>query len=304
MPKPFKFRYVNEIAGGFVIAVIALVIGSIVVAGHAQRWFESVHRLTVSFPPEGSMGLQKGAEVQILGTTVGSVEEISVADDGSMAGRITVRGKFIRFVRADSQVIVKKKFAVAGDAYIEITKGTGPELPDNATLICLKDTEIMETIQDVVRQVREATVPAIEQVRKAIEEYTNLAKDLRDPEGNLQQLMAHLNEISRGLEKGEGTAGQLLRDPALANELHEITGKVNDSLAEVRKILGDVEQSTDVLKDEVKDLPGMVLQTREALRESEKLIVAVQKSWLLRKYVDATETTTLIPTAEVGGKPK
>ena len=37
MAKKFKFRYVNEIAGGFVILVAALLIVGVVVAGHAQR---------------------------------------------------------------------------------------------------------------------------------------------------------------------------------------------------------------------------------------------------------------------------
>lgn len=302
MAKPFKFRYVNEIAGGFVILVAALLIVGVVVAGHAQRWFEAVHELNIVFPPEGSLDLQKGSEVYILGTRVGSVDEITVADDGSMAGRISVRGNFIRFVRIDSQAIVRKKFGVAGDAYIEITKGSGAELPDDQSLICLKDVEIMETVQNLVQQFRDATLPAIEQLRKAVEEYTNLAADLRRPEGNLQQLLSHLNKITEGLEKGEGMAGRILRDPKMAEQLDGIMASIRSSLAEVKEIVSDLEDSADIVKDEMKDMPGVVLQTRETMRETEKLITAIQKSWLVRGNVEQPAATTLIPTKEVGGR--
>ncbi len=302
MAKPFKFRYVNEIAGGFVLLVAALLIVGVVVAGHAQRWFEAVHELNIVFPPEGSLDLQKGSEVYILGTRVGSVDEITVADDGSMAGRISVRGNFIRFVRTDSQAIVRKKFGVAGDAYIEITKGSGAERPDDQPLICLKDVEIMETVQNLVQQFRDATLPAIEQLRKAVEEYTNLAADLRRPEGNLQQLISHLDKIAEGLEKGEGMVGRVLRDPKMAEQLDGIMASIQSTLADVQKIVSDLEDSAGIVKDEMKDMPGVVLQTRETMRETEKLITAIQKSWLVRGNVEEPAATTLIPTQEVGGR--
>ena len=302
MPKPFKFRYVNEMVGGFVILVVALLIIGIVVAGHAQRWFESVHKVEIVFPPEGSLDLQKGSEVYILGTRVGAVDEITVADDGSMAGRISVRGQFFRFVRADSQAIVRKKFGIAGDAYIEVTKGTGAELSKGQALICLKDVEIMETIQNLVQQFRDATLPAIEQLRKAVEEYTNLAADLRKPEGNLQQLLTHLNKIAEGLEKGEGMVGQVLRNPATAEQLRSIMAKIESSLTDVKKVMSDIEESADIVKGEMQDVPGVVLQTRQTMEETEKLITAIQKIWLLRGHIEQPESTKLIPATEVGGE--
>ena len=266
-----------------------------------------MHRLTLQFPSEGSFGLKKGAEVQILGATVGVVEEIRVNADGSMEGEITIRGDFIRFVRSDSRAIARKKFAVAGDSYVEITRGVGEGLPEEgATMICEKDTEITETIGQVVQQVREVTLPAIEQVRLAIEEYTKLAADLRNPEGNLQQLLANLNQIMLGLEKGEGTAGQILRDPSMANELRQITVKINESLAEVRKILEDVKQTTarmpqtaESIGEEVENLPGLVLQTQKTLMETEKLIEGIQRHWLMRKYIEQTPASERIPPSAI-----
>lgn len=280
MNKPFKFRYVNEIVGGFVLLVVAALITGIILAGKAQEWFTPVYELRLSFPEEGSLGVQKGAEVQILGTTVGSVTGIRVREDGRMRGRLTVKGDFIRFVRLDSKAIVRKKYGIAGDAYVEITQGKGPERELEMPLVVSKDTEITEIAQDILKRLQETTVPAIE-------EYTALAADLRSTNGPLMKLLANLEQITAGLERGEGSAGQLLRDPALASELTRILEQVNTSLGEVQKILADVKATTAQLPAaaqtvgrEVEDLPGMVVQSQATLREAERLIQGIQQNWL------------------------
>ncbi|HBA82993.1 MAG TPA: hypothetical protein DCZ95_02760 [Verrucomicrobia bacterium] len=315
MAKPFKFRYVNEITGTFVLLVVFALVVGVIVAGHAQRWFEPVYRVNLVFPQEGSLGLQIGSEVQILGATVGSVEEIAVEDNGTMTGVITIRGSFFRFAREDSTAIAKKKFGIAGDAYVDITKGTNAPLPkSDATMTVTKDTELMETIQQVVDQLREAVLPTIEQARKAVEEYTKVAVSLHDPQGNLQQLLAHINQLAEGLQKGEGTVGQILRDPEMARQIQDMTKKLNQSLDDVQKILKDVQDTTkqlpamaETVGGEVSDLPGIVLQTQETMRETTRLIDAIQKHWLIKKYVDQTDPTTRIPPSHVeplsGGAP-
>lgn len=310
MPQPFKFRYVNEIAGVFVLLAVLLVIAGVLLAGHAQRWFEPVERLTLIFPEEGSLGLQKGAEVRILGARIGSVEEITVAEDGSMAGKLRLSGDLIRFIRADSKATVKKTFGIAGDAYVELTKGESPDPPPYDTLPCEKDTEITEVIENIISQVQTAVVPMIDQIRKAVEEYTNLAADMRSPEGNLQQLLGNLAGITAGIQKGEGAVGQILRDPDTSQQIRETIKGVNRSVEQLRRILADVQQATAKLpdiagtvSDQSKDLPELVLQTEDALRETTRLIEGLQKHWLIRKYVEQVEPVERIAPAAVGGAP-
>ena len=294
MNKPFKFRYVNEIVGAFVLVVVAALVVGIILAGRAQDWFEPVHVLRLNFPEEGSLGLQKGAEVQILGTTVGRVTGIRVRDDGRMRGRLTVKGDFIRFVRLDSKAVVKKKYAIAGDAYVEITQGRGPERELEMPLVVSKDTEITEIAQDILKRLQETTVPAIE-------EYTALAADLRSTNGPLMKLLAHLEQITAGLERGEGSAGQLLRDPTAANEIQRILAEVKDILADVKAATVQLPPVAGRVARETEDMPGVMLQTQETLREAERLIEGIQQHWLIRGYVPAPPSTEMIPASRATG---
>lgn len=294
MNKPFKFRYVNELVGSFVLLVVAALIAGIIFAGHAQDWFEPVNQIRLDFPEEGSLGLQKDSDIQILGTSVGRVGRIRVSDDGSMHATLEIKGSFIRFVRSDSRAIVKKKFGVAGDAYVEITQGRGAELGENPVMRAVKDTEITEIAQDILRQIQDATLPLLQ-------EYTKLAADLRDPNGPLMKLLANLDEISRGLAGGEGSAGQFLRDTKTVEEVDRI-------LAQVRAILADLKETTARLPPmaatvgrEVDALPGTVVQSQETLRETERLIEGIQQHWLIRKYVPSEQLPDMIPAIQAGG---
>ncbi|MCO5068064.1 MAG: MlaD family protein [Kiritimatiellae bacterium] len=294
MKKPFKFRHVNEIVGLFVLAVVAVLIAGIILAGRAQDWFEPVYRVRLDFPPEGSLGLQKGAEVQILGTRVGRVEGIRVWTNGTMHARLSIKGDFIRFVREDSKAIVKKKFGVAGDSYVEITEGRGEELGERPALPALKDTEITEVAQTILKQIQEAILPLLES-------YTKLAQSLQDENGPLMKLLANLETVSRGLAEGEGSAGQLLRDPKAAEEIEHILEQVKAILADLKETSARLPPMAATVGREVDALPGTVVQSQETLRETERLIEGIQQHWLIRNYIPSTKLPDMIPALEAGG---
>lgn len=190
MKKPFKFRYVNEIVGGFILLVIAALLTGVILAGLAQQWFEPKLELRIRFPPEGSAGIKKGAEVVIMGTLVGTVDRVIVEDDGSMEGVLSIQQEFARFIRDDSRAVLKKKFGVAGDAFVEITKGDGSVLQD----------AMLPTAAEIDADLVVALQALLEQVHKAVEEYGGLAADLRQPGGHAQQTLLQTQDTLREAE--------------------------------------------------------------------------------------------------------
>lgn len=304
--KPFQFRYVNEIVGGFVLVVLALLVVALLVAGRAQGWFEPVHRIHLDFPPQGSLDLQVGAPVKILGATVGRVEAINVDEDGFMTGEMTVKGDFYLFVRSDSRAIVKKAFGIAGDAYIEITKGKGPPLPESAGLVASKDTDLNEMLEELLGQVRESIVPLLDSIQQAVDEYGGLARDLRDDQKPMQQMLDNLEGITRKLDEGKGPAGRLVNDEEMAAGIERTVMQVQATLEELQIVLAHVREATAELPamartvgGEVEDLPGTVRMTQETLRETEKLLEGIQRHWLIRKYIPNEQQSPLIPVFDI-----
>lgn len=294
MKKPFKFRYVNEIVGAFVLLVLFLLIAGIIITGRAQGWFEPSYEIRAEFPDEGTMELRRGSEVRVMETPAGMVADVGPREDGVMEAVLRVRGRFFQYIRDDSTGIVKRAFGVAGDAFVEITRGRGNPLPEEGAYIpIVRDTELLDLAESLLEEVRATTVPAIEQLQRLLEEYTGLAQDVRDPEGDVQQLLASLNRIVQGLEEGEGAAGKLLRDPAMAAEVETMVASAHDSLREVNNILANVAeatekmpQMTDRVAGELEDVPGLLYQTQATLQEAEILIEGIQRHWLIRRHID------------------
>lgn len=308
--KPFRFRYVNEIAGVFVLVTIVLVAAGVLLVGRAQQWFEPTKEIRITFPKEGTFGLQQGSNVELLGTSIGRVDRIYVDEYGAMHALLRVRGQFLRFIRADSVAVVKKQFGIAGDSFIEITAGAAAPLPEEgATLPVRKDTELIELVTEIAGQLQAAVLPLLEETERTLAEYRRVAASLHDPEGELQRTLAGVRSIVEGIERGEGAVGRVLRDPTLALEAEAILGRVREmtaqlesSLKKVDAILEDVRQAAgalpeaaETLRGELRDAPGLVLQTQATLREAEQILAGLQEHWFLRRYMNRPPPIEALP---------
>ncbi len=317
MKQRFKFRHVNEITGIFVILVAVVLIAAIVWTGYRQRWFRGTVTLRIVLPEAGAAGIRQGSEVYFLGTLVGTVFDVVVDATGRMEAWTSIRTDFFRFVRADSFAVVKKKFGVAGDAYFEITRGQGQPLPkEDASIVC---RELPGTMETAIEEVRSGVLPVLEKLSVGLgawttlgeklsagaDAWTRLGTNLGESRQHLDILIGRLDGLVAGVEQGKGTAGKLLTDPALADELKTILDKGNMSMDQLQTILNDVQVAgtdlsavSEALAAEAKDLPGLVLQTQQTLHELERLIEGIQRHWLVRKYIEQRQPNTRIPPSE------
>lgn len=336
MAKPFRFRHVNEITGAFVLAVVVLLVLGVVGTGISQRWFTRSTEFTMLLPT-GAQGLRPGAEVQMLGTVVGSVQDIWVDKvERRMKARVSVRSDFAEmFIKTDSQALLRRPFGI-GETYVEIRGGTvaADRMPPQHAMEATAEGAPTESFEKTIVQIRDELLPGIQEARRGIQEFTALAAELRRPEGNLQDAFARLNRIFTDVEKGEGLAGKVLSDPEMAAEVQKTMKGLNASLAEaqvvlqdLRKttntvagqsqqsleqfqaILQDIQKTTAALPQTVKSInqttdamPAMVIQMQETLRQIQRLVEGAQRSWLLRGTIEREGTGGVrIRPEDVGG---
>jgi phospholipid/cholesterol/gamma-HCH transport system substrate-binding protein len=313
METRFKFRHVNELTGLLVLGVLALVLAGVIFSGHSQRWFARKYTFDVLLPEEGASGLRRGDEVFILGVSVGRVDDISVGNDGRMTASVKIRRDFERFVRGDSTASIKKVFGVAGDSFMEITRGTGATLPpDKPTIACLASEDSLGRMEKMLGDLRSELVPVVKKAGVAFDEWAKLGGDLQKNGEQLQQFVARLDNLAIGVEQGKGTAGKLLTDTALADDAQKLLTRANEAMSELRGVVTNLNAAvatvqkgtvrlpeiTDAVANEAKDLPGLVQQTQTSMRELERLIEALERHWLLRKYVNKTNPPPARPLPE------
>jgi phospholipid/cholesterol/gamma-HCH transport system substrate-binding protein len=301
MKRDFKFRHVDEIAGTFVICAIALFVLGVVLAGRSQGWFEGEFTLNVVFKTsEGSFGLQEGAVVQVRNTVAGRVGKIMPTEGGMMGTTFVLKESFHPFVTEDSVAKVKKKFGVAGDSYVEIGRGSGAVVEDGGVIECAKDEELMEKAQLLLEELETSLVPMFE---------------------DFEKIVASVASILASVEEGEGVAGAVVKDSEMRDDLIELVAHLEGVAVEaeslvaqagallsndVSQIVGDATVVADrakvLMQDDVTriagNMHGIQSELSRTLREGRRLIVGVQRHWLLRKYVKQdSETVPLVPAA-------
>ncbi len=311
MADQFKFRRVNEITGTFVLLVVALLVAAIVWTGRSQRWFTSNVTLRIILPEAGAAGIRQGSEVYFLGTRVGSVSDVIVDATGRMEAQASIRYDFFQFVRADSSAVVKKKFGVAGDSFFEITRGQGKPLPEKAASIVCNE-QFQNALETAVEEVRHEAMLVLKKVNGALDTWTKLGADLGETLQHLHELTLGLEKLAAGVEAGQGTVGKLITDPSLADEAQKLVERAQEAMSELQGVATNLNvavksvqdgaarlpEITDALANEAKDLPGLVLQTQTSMREMERLVEALQRHWLVRKYVNKTNPPPLHPLSE------
>ena len=309
----FKFRRVNEITGTFVLVVVAALIAAVVWTGRSQRWFKGNVALRIALPEAGAAGIRQGSEVYFLGTLVGSVSDVIVDAAGRMEARANIRHDFFLFVRADSSAVVKRKFGVAGDSFFEITRGTGQPLPEkNASIVC--NEQFQSALEAAVEEIRHEAMLVLKKVNGGLDTWTKLGADLGETRQHLDELTVRLGNMAAGVEAGKGTVGMLVTDTALAEEARKLLARANEAMSELRGVVTNLNvavknvqdgtarlpEITGAVANESKDLPGLVQQTQTSMRELERLIEAMQRHWLVRKYVNQTNPPPLraLPASE------
>jgi phospholipid/cholesterol/gamma-HCH transport system substrate-binding protein len=312
METRYKFRHVNELTGLFVLGVLALVVAGAFFTGQSQRWFERQYTFDVALPEAGASGLRRGDEVFVLGVSAGRVDDITVADEGGVTARIKIRQEFERFVRADSTASIKRVFGVAGDAFVEITRGSGAALSsDRPVILCLDSENSLDRMERMLAEMRLDLTPVVKQAGATFDEWTKLGGELQTNGHQLRQFVARLDQLATGVERGEGTMGKLFTETALIEEAHKVLARADETMSRLQVVVTNLDAAaknvhdgtarlpeiTGALADETKNLPGLVQQAQASMHELEQLANAMQRHWLLRKYVRQTNSAPALSPA-------
>ncbi len=304
----FGVYQLDEIVGAVVLACVAVFIAVLINAGLLKDWFQPSFTLRILLPDEGVSGLAPGAEVQVMGTRAGEVRRIVIDPHQHMHAIARVEDQMRPFIRRDSQVSIRRQFGVAGAAFIDISRGTGPELDwSYAVITATSERAATDTIGQMVDELRAKLLPLMDDVQKAVVAFTAIAARALDPEGPLQQTMTSAASIARKVETGEGVAGRLIANEKLANDLEQTLANIRDLSSQLERTSKDpkvaqILQKTDAIltslqattrnlaattpqitrnMTETTDaLPTTLLQAQIAARELELLLGQLRHNWL------------------------
>lgn len=233
----------NLIVGVFVLIAFGLFIFLLFTMGGGQGIFSSHFSLLGRF--SHVKGLHMGSEVSLSGLRIGTVKEITVADDQTkeLIVELAISKKFKDRIRTDSVAKVVTQ-GVLGDKYIEITIGS-PDAPAIEPGSVIKTQEVQDIfaksgglVEDISRHFKGGGdfESFIKNLNVISQNLAALSNDINKDKGLLYEMtkgqsgvklnssLTHLDSILRKIDSGEGTFGALINDPTLYEDMKNIMG--------------------------------------------------------------------------------
>lgn len=234
-------RYRHALLGAFVIIALGLFALGMLQSKAVQEWLNPSKELRLVLPDEGLFGLSQGAKVEILGTPAGQVTRIVIDPEQKIHAQARIDPSLSPFVRRDSKAIIRKTFGVAGESYVEITRGHGEPMDwDYAVLAVEPDRAPTENIGEILQDLRSRVMPILAQTERAVTALASLTERLADPKGDLQAVLGDAGKLTARIERGEGSVGRLLASDATAREIEALLGNANATMRALGPILDEL----------------------------------------------------------------
>jgi phospholipid/cholesterol/gamma-HCH transport system substrate-binding protein len=321
------FRYTNEAVGTLVLLSVIVFIAAVLQSGRLRDWFDPGVKLKVILPAEGLFGLSAGAEVKILGTLAGQVNQIVVDPDQQIHAVVGLKRKMKGFVRRDSQAIIRKEFGVAGASFLEITRGEGEPLDwEYAVVNAVAERAPTESMGELISDVRTKVMPVIDDARKLLVNLNMITDKIAGGEGAIGRLLLEdrmarevetlltqvntdIRRLAPILEALQTTVGNVsaltTRIAEQSGELPQLTRDAGHLLTSLQSVMQDLSRTTPHLpkmianvSDATADVPVLLGQTQQVLYELELLLQQLRSNWLLGGGSEPPRNDR-IPTLEV-----
>lgn len=206
--------------GVFVLLGIAIFVVAVLTLGGQKKTFEKKSTLKAVF--KDVSGLQAGNNIWFSGVKVGTVKEISFTPNSMVEVIMNIETKVMKYIKKDARAKISSE-GLIGNKIIVIFGGStqSPPVAEDDVLIVdngLSTDEMIATLQQ-----------------------NN--KNLLDITGNIKT-------ITERLMNGQGSAGKLLSDDKLANDLQATITGLRMASMQVQKITSDVAGYTSQLQSE------------------------------------------------------
>jgi len=224
MPRTRSLAWSELKTGLLTITAIVIAMTLVFSLTGGKGWFWQRYTLKTRFP--NVAGLATGSPVRVAGVQVGSVKEIAFA--GEQVDVVFDVNKKVQERITDKSIAFLGSVSLLGSSAVDITPMTaGTPVPEYGYV---PTGRAKGQFSDIA-----------EQASGTIDEVTGLVHDLRQGKGSagklitddrlyneLQQFVATAGQMTREIQQGRGTVGKLLKDPKAAQSLEASMKNIED----------------------------------------------------------------------------
>ncbi len=253
----------NFAVGIFSLVGLALFTAGLFMIGTRHQAFSKHYTVYADFT--NLSGVTKGSKVQVAGLAAGEVEEIHVPKTPSEKFRLKLKldESSHGLVRTDSVATMATQ-GVVGDTFLLIAPGSS-NLPAARTNAILPTKEAVQ-LSDLVNQANVTVGDIDSAVKNANGLLTKVGGNLNATLTTARGSISDVDQIVRGIQRGDGTVGMLLRDPRTAESVRQ---SVANALAATQNLQHASLQVDGTITDlQARGLPQKVDDTINSVRDA------------------------------------
>lgn len=302
-----RLRHTDSWVGALVILALVVFFGAIFDAGVIRRFLNPDLTLRLVLPKTGFGGLTAGADIDLLGTHAGNVREVQLNPDGSMYAVAEVSRQSANFIKRNSKATVRRRYGVAGAAFVDISRGTGAGLEwSYAVLPVAVEPNPADTIVATLNQVRAELLPTLDHAQHAMTTIDALVTGLKNGQGSAGRLLVddsliHKAEDTVALLKGQIAKLAPILDhlAPLLDQSHAILGNLQSASADVKRTTPQLPAIARNARDATANLPALLTQAQASTEELQKLLAQLRGLWILGGSGTPPPAPRRLPSQEV-----
>jgi phospholipid/cholesterol/gamma-HCH transport system substrate-binding protein len=213
--------------GVFIVVTLAILAAGVFIIGSKEYLFRSTYQLRAEF--DNVAGLEAGADVQVGGVHSGTVQSITLPHKpGEKVMVLMNLDKATHEIIKNDSVASIETEGVLGNQFLAISFGSEGHAE-------VKDGEIIES---------ESPLVLADMLKKANEILNSSQQAIQ----NTTQATAHLNSVRGKIDSGVGTAGALVNDKQLYNNLEQSTTTLQSTMLQAQTGVTDFQENMEALK--------------------------------------------------------
>jgi phospholipid/cholesterol/gamma-HCH transport system substrate-binding protein len=213
--------------GAFIVVTLTILVVGVFIIGSKQYLFSSTYQLKAQF--DNVAGLDTGGDVRVGGVHSGTVRNILLPHGpGEKVTVIMDLDKSTHEIIKQDSVATIETEGLLGNQYLAISFGSAgkAEVRDGDIIASQPPLEMADLLQK--------TSGILDSSQQAIQ--------------NATQATANLNSISAKIDRGQGTAGALVNDKQLYNNLEQTSSAMRDTMVQAQAGVTDFQENMEALK--------------------------------------------------------
>ena len=231
-------RFAGMVAkvNAFLLIAFLLVAAFLGLVAYKQGWF--VHRSPIHFVTANALGISKGMPVKLHGFTIGSVNEMELAQ-GGVNVELLIGSEYLERIPQDSRAKHARESGLIGASVIDILPGKAERsIEEGAQIVFEPARGINEIIDDFRRQ----AIPAFNEVKAAMTHVGRTGEDVTQMLTSLRKEVEQLPATHRAIRK-------LVEEATQATS--ELSKQATATLQSVEKVSSTVDRTIPAVSEKV-----------------------------------------------------